>query len=61
MTLLVRLVLLLLGLGLAGGFFAYGFAELFTTAREIMIPFVLVSAAILAAALGYLVSTFRRR
>lgn len=61
MGLLVRLVLLLLSLGVVGGFFAFGLAEMFTTAKEIMIPFVMLSAGILAAALGYLLSSFRRR
>lgn len=61
MGFMVRLLLLLLSLGLVGGFFAFGLAEVFATAREILVPFVLASSAILAASLGYLVSAFRRR
>lgn len=61
MGLILRLVLLVVTLGAAGSVLAWLMAEMFATAREILVPFVILSAAILAGALGYLVSTFRRR
>ena len=61
MGFLIRLVLVLGSLAAAGGFLAWSLAEMFETAREILAPFVVVSAAILIAALGYLVSSLRGR
>lgn len=60
MGLIIRLVLLSVTLAVAGGFCAWAFAEMFTTAQEILLPFLILSAAILATAIGYLVSSFRR-
>jgi hypothetical protein len=61
MGLIIRLAVLLGSLIAAGGFFAWALAEMFATAREILLPFMILSTAILAAALGYLVSALRQR
>lgn len=61
MGLFIRLVLLLGTFVAAGGFFAWAMADLFRTAHQILLPFLILSTAILATAIGYLVSSFRRR
>lgn len=61
MGLIIRLVLLLGSLALMGTILGNSLARMFATAQEILVPFVLLSGAILVLALAWLLSTFRRR